>query len=137
MTTHALDTSDAAHQPGTGLTVLKNLDFGVLALALPVFVVGGFPMVAYAIVALVWIVQRLLQNFATARAVETGDRRAAIGVIGGMMVARIWLIGLGVLAAGLIEREAGVAAGLLAAVLFTTFFVTLLIVKPLEEAARR
>jgi uncharacterized membrane protein YfcA len=53
------------------------------------------------------------------------------------MVARIWLLALSVLAAGLIEREAGVAGGLLAAVLFTTFFVTLLIVKPLEEAARR
>lgn len=137
MTTHALDTSDAAHQPGTGLTVLKNLDFGVLALALPVFLLGEFPLVAYAIVAAAWIAQRALAVYATARAVQTGDRRAAIGVIGGMMVARIWLLGLSVLAAGLIEREAGVAAGLLAVALFTTFFVTLLIVKPLEEAARR
>jgi hypothetical protein len=137
LTTHALDTSDAAQQSGTGLTVLKNLDLGVLVLALPVFLVGGFPMVAYAILAVAWVAQRLLQRFATARAVETGDRRAAIGVIGGMMVARIWLLGLSVLAAGLIEREAGVAAGLLAVALFTTFFVTLLIVKPLEEAARR
>lgn len=137
MTTHALDTSDTAHPSSTGLTVLRNLDFGVLALALPVFLAAGFPMVAYAIVAVAWIAQRMLQNFATARAVATGDRRAAIGVIGGVMVARIWLLGLSVLAAGLIEREAGVAAGLLAVALFTTFFVSLLIVKPLEEAARR
>ena len=137
MTTHVLDKTPASTQSATGLTVLKNLDFGVLALALPVFLVGGFPMVAYAIVAAAWIAQRRLQSFATARAVETGDRRAAIGVIGGVMVARIWLLGLSVLAAGLIEREAGVAAGLLAVALFTTFFVTLLIVKPLEEAARR
>jgi len=137
LTTHALDTPQHDARPGAGLNVLRYLDIGVLALALPVFLVGGFPMVAYAIVAVVWIAQRLLQSFAAARAVETGDRRAAIGVIGGMMVARIWLLGLGVLAAGLIEREAGVAAGLLAVALFTTFFITLLIVKPLEEAARR
>ena len=137
MTTHALDTSDTSHPSGSGLTLLKNLDFGVLALALPVFLAGGFPMVAYSIVAVAWVAQRMLQNFATARAVATGDRRAAIGVIGGVMVARIWLMGLSVLAAGLIEREAGVAAGLLAVALFTTFFVSLLIVKPLEEAARR
>ena len=137
MTTHALDTPTPSNQPGTGLTVLKNLDFGVLALALPVFLLGGFPIVAYAIVAAAWVAQRRLASFATARAVETGDRRAAIGVIGGTMVARIWLLGLSVLGAGLIEREAGVAAGLLAVALFTTFFVTLLIVKPLEEAARR
>ena len=83
LTTHALDNPTPSSQPGTGLTVLKNLDLGVLALALPVFLLGGFPMVAYAIVAVAWIAQRLLQSFATARAVETGDRRAAIGVIGG------------------------------------------------------
>ena len=80
MTTHALDTSDAAHRSDTGLTVLKHLDLGVLAIALPVFLVGGFPIVAYAIVAVVWIAQRLLQRFATARAVATGDRRAAAEV---------------------------------------------------------
>jgi hypothetical protein len=137
LTTHALENSAPSGQAGTSLTVLKNLDLGVLALALPIFLLGGFPMVAYAIVAAVWLAQRWLQSFAAARAAETGDRRAAIGVIGGMMVARIWLLGLGVLGAGLIDREAGVAAGLLAVALFTTFFVTLLIVKPLEEAARR
>ena len=137
MTTHALDTPTPSNQSGTGLTVLKNLDLGVLALALPVFLLGGFPVVAYVIVASAWVAQRVLQNFAAAKAVETGDRRAAIGVIGGVMVARIWLLGLSVLGAGLIEREAGVAAGLLAVALFTTFFVTLLIVKPLEEATRR
>ena len=137
MTTHALDTSDAAHQSGTGLTVLKYLDLGVLAIALPVFVVAGLPMAAYGIVAVAWLAQRAIQSFAVGRATATGDRRAALSVLAGTMVARIWLLGLSVLAAGLIEREAGVAAGLLAAALFTTFFVTLLIVKPLEEAARR
>jgi hypothetical protein len=50
------------------------------------------------------------------------------------MVARLWLVGLTVLGVGLIEREAGLAAALLSAVLFTISFSTLLIVKPLEEA---
>jgi len=137
LTTHALDTSDTAHHSGAGLTVLKHLDLGVLAIALPVFVVAGLPMAAYGIVAFAWLAQRAIQSFAAGRAAATGDRRAALSVLAGTMVARIWLLGLSVLAAGLIEREAGVAAGVLAAVLFTTFFVTLLIVKPLEEAARR
>ncbi len=54
------------------------------------------------------------------------------------MVARIWLLGLAVLG-----RRADRARGrrsppaVLAVALFTIFFVTLLIVKPLEEAARR
>jgi len=137
LTTHALETANTAPQSGTGLTVLKNLDLGVLAVALPAFVLGGLPIAGYAIVAVAWLAQRAIQNFAQRRAVATGDRRAAISVLAGTMVARIWLLGLSVLAAGLIEREAGVAGGLLAAALFTTFFVTLLIVKPLEEAGRR
>ena len=137
MTTHAIDTSDAAHPHGTGLTVLKYLDLGVLAIALPVFLLADLPMAGYAIVGAAWLAQRAIQSFAAGRAAATGDRRAAISVLAGTMVARIWLLALSVLAAGLIEREAGVAGGLLAAALFTTFFVTLLIVKPLEEAARR
>ena len=137
MTTHALETANTAPQSGTGLTVLKNLDLGVLVVALPVFVFGDLPIAGYAIVAVAWLAQRAIQIFAQRRAVATGDRKAAISVLAGTMVARIWLLGLSVLAAGLIEREAGVAGGLLAAALFTTFFVTLLIVKPLEEAARR
>jgi len=137
LTTHALETANTAPQSGTGLTVLKNLDLGVLVVALPVFVFGDLPIAGYAIVAVAWLAQRAIQIFAQRRAVATGDRKAAISVLAGTMVARIWLLGLSVLAAGLIEREAGVAGGLLAAALFTTFFVTLLIVKPLEEAARR
>jgi putative exporter of polyketide antibiotics len=59
-----------------------------------------------------------------------------MGVIAGTMLGRIWLVGLAVLVAGLAEREAGLAAGLLAAALFTVYLSTTLIVKPLEEARR-
>ncbi len=52
------------------------------------------------------------------------------------MMARLWLVGLSVLAAGLVDRETGLAAAVFAAVLFTVFFLTLLIVKPLEGAGR-
>jgi hypothetical protein len=108
----------------------------VLALALPVFVVAGLPVLGYAFIAGAWVTQRVIAQYAERKAIATGDRRAAMGVIGGTMVLRLWLLGLSVLGAGLLEREAGLAAGVLAAVLFTTFFVTLLIVKPIEEAMR-
>jgi hypothetical protein len=94
-------------------------------------------MVAYGIVGAAWLAQRAIQVVAAGRAAATGDRRAALSVMAATMVIRIGLLVLSVLASGLIEREAGVAGGLLAAALFTTFFVTLLIVNPLEEAARR
>lgn len=119
-----------------GLAILRNLDLGVLALALPVFLIAGWPLLGWAATAVAWLVQRWIQHYATRRAIATGDRRAVVGVMAGTMVGRIWLMGLVVLGAGLAEREAGLAAGILAAVLFTVYFSTLLIVKPLEEAGR-
>ncbi len=101
------------------------------------FLLAGLPVLGYLIIAFAWLAQRFIASFAQRRALASGDRRAAMSVIAGTMFARLWILGLSVLCAGLIEREAGLAAALLAAVLFTTFFVTLLIVKPLEEAAAR
>ena len=152
MSTHALETTEADSETGIGLTVLRYLDLGVLVAALPVFVLADFPILGYAATAAAWLAQRGIQVLAGRRAAATGDRRAAIGVLGATMMARLWLVGLSVLAgalfgrlwlvclsvlaAGLIEREAGLAAGVLAAALFTVFFVTLFIVKPIEEARR-
>jgi hypothetical protein len=119
-----------------GLTILRNLDLAILGLALPVFVAAGWPLLGYAATAAAWLLQRAIQAFATRRAMATGDRRAALGVLAGTMMGRIWLLALAVLGAGLVEREAGVAAGVLAVVVFTVYFSTLFIVKPLEEARR-
>jgi hypothetical protein len=118
------------------LTLLRCSDLLVLALALPVFLFAGLPLLGYAGAATAWLLQRGVSAFAARKAVETGDRRAAMGVMAGTMVARLWIMGLAVLSVGLIEREAGLPAALMAAVLFTVSFSTLLIVKPLEEARR-
>lgn len=136
MTTHAVAQTEGAGEPGTGLALLRNLDLLVLALALPIFVIAGLPLLGYAFIAGAWVTQRVIASFAERKAIATGDRRAAMGVIAGTMMLRLWTLGLSVLGAGLIERQAGLAAGVLAAVLFTIFFTTVLIVKPIEEAMR-
>ena len=136
MAAHAVATPEGSGEVGFFLTLLRCLDLLVLALALPVFLIADLPIVGYVGVAIAWLAQRGISAFAARRAAATGDRRAAMGVMAGTMVARLWLMGLSVLAVGLIEREAGLAGALLAAVLFTVSFSTLLIVKPLEEAQR-
>lgn len=136
MSTHALDTTRAQTEAGIGLAILRYLDLAVLALALPVFLLVGLPMIGYGAVAAAWLLQRAIQVLARRRAAASGDRRAAIGVLAGTMVARLWLLALSVLCAGLLEREAGVAAGVFATVLFTVAFSTLLIVTPIEQARR-
>jgi hypothetical protein len=107
-----------------------------LALALPAFLIAGWPLLGYGATAAAWLVTRAIQEFATRRALSTGDRRALMGAIAGTMMGRIWLVGLAVLGAGLAEREAGLAAGVFAAVLFTVYLSMTLIVRPLEEASR-
>ena len=119
-----------------GLAALRYLDLVVLALALLAFLVAGWPLVGYVATAVAWLLQRGIQEIATRRALATGDRRAALGVLAGTMMGRIWLLALAVLGAGLAEREAGLAAGILAAVLFTVYLSTSLIIRPLEEARR-
>jgi hypothetical protein len=95
----------------------------VLALALPVFLIAGWPMLGYAVIAVVWLVQRGVQLAAerrTARALAEGDRRSAMGVLAGSILGRVWLVTLSILlVGGLAERQDGLAAAILSAVLVT------------------
>ena len=95
----------------------------VLALALPVFVLAGLPLLGYAAAAAVWLVARGLGVAAdrrAARALAAGDRRTALGTIAVATLGRVWLVTLVVLLVGLLgEREDGLAAALLALALMT------------------
>jgi hypothetical protein len=100
-------------------------DLVLLAAALPVFLIAGWPMLGYVVAAAAWLAQRGIQLVATRRvrsSMAGGDRRAALGIMGATTLARVWLIALAVLIVGLVEREAGLAAALLSAALFTLYF---------------
>jgi hypothetical protein len=104
-------------------TALRYLDLALLALALPVFIAADLPMTAYVVIAAVWIAQHgveLLTNRAVRRAAARGDRRAAMGWVGATTLARVWTVALTVLLVGVLSsKEAGLAAAVLAAILFT------------------
>jgi integral membrane sensor domain MASE1 len=71
-----------------------------------------------------WLVQRAIQALATRRvrrSIASGDRRAALGIMGASTLGRVWLITIAVLIVGLAEREAGLAAALLSVALFTLY----------------
>jgi len=132
MSTHALSTSD----PSVGLRILRNLDLFVLALALPVFIAAELPLLGWGAATFAWLVSKGIEGYAQRRAVASGDRRVAMGARAATLIGRLYTVGLMVLAAGIIEREAGLAAGVLAVATFTVYFATLFVVKPLEEAQR-
>jgi hypothetical protein len=119
-----------------GLRILRNLDLAVLLIALPVFVAADLPVLGWAAAAFAWLASRVIQAFAERRAAASGDRRVAMGARAATLMGRLYLVGLTVLAAGIVEREAGLAAGILSVLVFTVYFATLFIVKPLEEASR-
>ncbi len=107
------------------MSPLKYVDLLVLAAALAVFVLAGLPMIGYAAAAAAWLVQRGIQVFATRRAARElagGNRQRAMGVVGATALGRVWLMAAAALGAGLAEREAGLAAAILLAVLFTVSF---------------
>jgi hypothetical protein len=105
--------------------VARYGDLVLLALALPVFIVAGWPLLGYVVAAAAWLAQRGVHLIATRRvrsSMARGDRRAALGIMGATTLGRVWLIALAVLIVGLTDREAGLAAALLSAALFTLYF---------------
>jgi hypothetical protein len=104
-------------------TALRYVDLILLAAALPVFIAADLSMTAYLVVALVWIGfhgVELLTLRAVRRAAERGDRRAAMGWVGATTLGRVWTVALAVLLVGILSsKDAGLAAAVLAAVLFT------------------
>ena len=122
MATLALEGSGGVGQPGKGATAVRYLDLPLLAAGLVVFLAADLPMLAYGVVAGIWLVQLAIERFAearAARALAAGDRRTAMGWVGATTLGRVWLVALTVLLVGLSEREAGLAAAVLAAILFT------------------
>jgi hypothetical protein len=103
----------------------KHVDLLVLAAALAVFAIGGLSMLGYAVAAAAWLAQRGIQVLAARRAGEAlarGNRQRAMGMIAGSTLGRVWLMVTAALLVGLAQREAGLAATVLLAILFTVSF---------------
>jgi hypothetical protein len=103
----------------------KYVDLIALAAALAIFLLGGFPLLGYAVAAAAWLAQRGVQSLANRRMREhlaAGNRQKAMGIIAGTTLGRVWLMATAVLLVGVAERESGLAAAVLLAALFTISF---------------
>lgn len=123
MSTLAIDGSDRL---GSGRipSLLRFADLLILAIALPVFLIAGWPVLGYAVAAAAWLLTRAAQLAAERRArhaLREGNRRGALGVVAFARLGRVWTITLAVLLVGIADREAGLAAAILSALLFTVY----------------
>jgi uncharacterized membrane protein YkgB len=107
------------------MSPLKYVDLVVLAGSLAVFLLGDLPLLGFAVGAAAWLAQRGIQVLASRRAnaeLAAGNRQRAMATVATTTLGRVWLMATAVLLAGLAEREAGLASGVLVAVLFTVSF---------------
>lgn len=133
MATHALNASNDPF----ALRALKHLDLVVLALALPVFLLAGFPLLGWGAAAVGWIAQRVIADQANKRASASNDPRTVAGLLTGSMIGRGWLVALTIFGAGMIDREAGLTAAVLSILLFTMWFTTQMATRPFEMGGKR
>ena len=105
------------------MEIVRNIDLLVLLAALPAFLLLDAPLVAWAVAGGAWIAGRIGMEAAARkrrRALAAANRNAALGVTAMAVMGRVWLLALAILLVGLLdEREAGLAAALLALALVT------------------
>jgi hypothetical protein len=118
------------------MVAARYLDLVILAVAFPVFVVAGLPLLGYAAAAVAWLLQRGLQVLLLRRAEAAQDVRGTVGITAASMIARGYLVALTIFGAGLIDRKAGLTAAILVIVLFTTYFATSLISRSAQGPPR-
>jgi hypothetical protein len=119
LSTLALDPSSGA-QGGRSAQIARYADLVLLAVALPVFLLAGLPIVGYLAVAAGWLAQRAVQYWAGSRMTEAEGRASALRLIAGSFMARLWLITIAILLVGVLaDDEAGLSAAVLAAALVT------------------
>ena len=118
---------------------VRYFDLVLLIAALPVFLAADLPMLGYAVLAAAWLAQLGIELWAERRAgaeLLAGNRRAAMGWVGASTLGRVWLVALAVLLVGLLgDREDGLAAAVLAAVLFTVHFAGRFLARAIESPA--
>lgn len=115
------------------MTLLRNLDLLVLALALPVFVVADLPLGGWVTAAVIWAMWRGIGAVTDRKAAEADDPKKVVGIATGSMIGRGWLMGLTLLGVGLATNDdIGLSAAVMCVVLFTVSFTVRMLLRPLE-----
>ena len=118
--------------------MLRNLDLVLLAIALPVFLAAGLPLLGYATALVIWLMWRAIGAYAERKARATPDLGRMAAITTGSMIGRGWLMGLTLLAVGLSAGDdVGLSAAVLCVVLFTVSFTTRLVLRPFEGTSPR
>ena len=121
-----------------GLRIARNMDFGVLLAALPIFLLGDLPIAGWAVGAGGYVIQRIVRDVLANKARESEDPRTVAGILVASMLARGFLIALALLGVGLaVSNKAGLCAAVLFLAAFTISFGMGLALRPFEQGPPR
>jgi hypothetical protein len=116
------------------MAVLRNLDFVLAALTLPLFLLADWPIAGWITGAGAYAVQRGIGELTARRAAASDDARTTVGLMAGSMIGRGWLVALTIFAVGVtVGDEAGLSAAVLFIALFTVYFTMQMILRPFEK----
>ena len=122
----------APEQPNVPLVVrlLGYLDIWLLICALPIFIGANLPILGWVGGTAAYVVQRLLSELLNRSARQSADLPSFMGVMVGGVIARGFFVALAIFGVGLIDGNAGAAAGILFLAAFTVYFTMSLILRP-------
>lgn len=118
-----------------GARVVRNADLVILAIAIPVWIAAALPALGWAATTVAWLAARWFQSYVERRALAKGERKAVLAARAASLLGRLYVVTIAVFVAGLIDRKAGLSGGVLAAGVFTVYFISLFLRTALEEDA--
>ena len=124
--------SAAPEPPSLPLAVrlMTHLDLGLLLVALPIFIGAGLPILGWIGGSVAYSVQKLIGVLLNRSADQAEDVASVMGVMVGGVIARGFLVALGIFGVGMIDNDAGASAGFLFLAAFTVGFTMALVLRP-------
>ena len=119
------------------LAIVRYLDVAVVILAAPFVVLMGGPVLGYVVGATAWIVTRI-GGVLVERYARTRDVKTQLALNFGVLMGRVWIVGIAILVVGrTADRADGLMAALVALAAFTIYLATTLILRPSERNPQR
>lgn len=127
------------------MTALRHLDLVIVAVALPIFLVAGFPILGWVFGTVAWVAQRVIKDAAEKRAVAIArkpsgehtiaDMRKVAGLTAGSMIGRGWLCAITIFAGYFVAGQddaVGLGSAVLVIACFTVSFSTAMVTRPFQ-----
>ena len=112
--------------------LMRNVDVVVFPLVLILFLAAGLPLEGYLTGLAAWVVQRGIDELARYKAERAQDVRTRVGLLAGSMILRGWVVAGIIVAVGLNNPDAGLAAAVLFLAVFTLQLTMTMAIRPYD-----